>query len=358
MRITAELLQQVAEQRSNPLGERELVLRGYGILVLENLAAAPAGIESLDLSHNRLQSLENLPSSSSKSNNRSSQLFSTLSQSITFSLQNLQAGHNQISAIRLKPKQLMKLTMCNLEFNKINDFVAIQKLAYACPNVEFLTLFNNPITMKPHYRLLVIYLFDKSRKEQEQQQVQQQQPLNDCLRILDYQRIRIAERTKAKKWSQSKAGMAVLAQLSSSSGSATADSTVKTFTPGEMMDLNDDEGDDATTTASQKFVLTTAQKQMLKDLLQHADSEAEIVQIQSALSQLANNSKNETDLISDYLTKGLQRYNVDVIQQPPDNNKDSNNDKDDVVKENKSDENKNDNNSSNEEEPDAKRPRV
>ena len=60
MRLTAELITS-SEQRTNPLGEREIVLRGLAIPMIEHLGVTRDAFDAIDLTDNRLSRLENFP---------------------------------------------------------------------------------------------------------------------------------------------------------------------------------------------------------------------------------------------------------------------------------------------------------
>ena len=60
MRLTAELISS-SEQRTNPLGEREIILRGLAIPVIEHLGVTRDAFDAMDLTDNRLSRLENFP---------------------------------------------------------------------------------------------------------------------------------------------------------------------------------------------------------------------------------------------------------------------------------------------------------
>lgn len=60
MRLTAELITS-SEQRTNPLGEREIILRGLAIPVIEHLGVTRDAFDAMDLTDNRLSRLENFP---------------------------------------------------------------------------------------------------------------------------------------------------------------------------------------------------------------------------------------------------------------------------------------------------------
>lgn len=57
MRLSAEVLS-LSEQRSNALGEREIVLRGLSIPAIEHLAATRDLFDAIDLADNRIARVE------------------------------------------------------------------------------------------------------------------------------------------------------------------------------------------------------------------------------------------------------------------------------------------------------------
>ena len=129
MRLTADLLSRV-EQRTNCLGERELVLAGLGIPVIENMGAARDDFDCLDLSNNLLVRLEN---------------FSKLHR-----LSNLLVAGNRIESVdgRNLSKNLLNLKSITLSHNNISSLAEVQALGKACTKLEFLDLTGNPVTSK------------------------------------------------------------------------------------------------------------------------------------------------------------------------------------------------------------------
>lgn len=127
MRISAELLA-LAEQRTNPLSERELVLQGLGIPAIENMGAARDHFDTWDLSNNRISRLENLP--------RLSRLSSLLL-----------AGNviETIDANNLS-KNVPNVTTVILSYNHITSLVEVANLGKSFPKLEFLSLVGNPVT--------------------------------------------------------------------------------------------------------------------------------------------------------------------------------------------------------------------
>jgi len=129
MRITAELLSQ-AEQRTNPLGERELVLQGLGIPAIENAAATLDAFDAWDLSNNRITKLDNFPK--------------------LFRLTSLLCAGNMIDsldAVNLSAN-VPNITSLTLSHNNISSLAEVANIGQAFPKLEFLDLSGNPVTSK------------------------------------------------------------------------------------------------------------------------------------------------------------------------------------------------------------------
>ena len=129
MRITAELLSQ-AEQRTNPLGDRELVLRDIGIPMIENLGATRDDFDSMDLSNNRISKLENFPK--------------------LHRLAHLHCAGNLIDTAEARNlhKNVPNLVTLNLSHNNVSSLAQVANLATACVKLESLSLVGNPVTRK------------------------------------------------------------------------------------------------------------------------------------------------------------------------------------------------------------------
>jgi U2 small nuclear ribonucleoprotein A' len=129
MRLSAELLNS-AEQRPNALGERELVLRGRGIPLIEHLGATRDAYDCLDLTDNRLTRLDNFP--------RLQRLSS------------LQLAGNWIESFDVEnlSKNLPSVTMITLSYNRLSQLHQVDNVGKAFPKLEFLSLVGNPVTRK------------------------------------------------------------------------------------------------------------------------------------------------------------------------------------------------------------------
>ena len=129
MRLSAELLSQ-AEQRPNPLGERELVLRGYAIPSIEHLGATQDAYDAIDLSDNRISIVDNFPRLKRLS-------------SLYFSRNLVEA----IDGANLK-KNLPNLENLVLTDNRIRGLHDLAAIGEGCPKLKFLSLVGNPIVRK------------------------------------------------------------------------------------------------------------------------------------------------------------------------------------------------------------------
>lgn len=129
MRLSADIISQ-AEQRSNPLGEREIVLRGLAIQGIEHLGATRDLFDTIDFAENRISRLENFPR--------------------LLRLSSLLLSGNSIEGIDVKnlKANVPNITNLVLTNNRISGLHEIGNLADACPKLEFLTLTGNPVTRK------------------------------------------------------------------------------------------------------------------------------------------------------------------------------------------------------------------
>lgn len=162
MRLTADLIERSASF-TNTLGDRELDLRNNKIPTIENLITTRDLFDTIDLTDNEIKGLENFP----RLNRLSSLLLS----------------NNSISKIEdefFSPKQLPSLHTLILTNNRILDLNDLEPLKVFSQSLRHLSLLDNPVTKKPHYRYFVISKLPK-------------------LRTLDFKRVRPVEVTAAQK---------------------------------------------------------------------------------------------------------------------------------------------------------------
>jgi U2 small nuclear ribonucleoprotein A' len=136
MRLTADLIHQ-AEQRTNPLGERELILRGYSIPMIENLGVTRDAYDSLDLSDNGLTTIGNFP--------KLPRLSSLL-------LSNNRVEHIDGMNLQGNLPNLVTLILSN---NHILGLHEVENIATGCQKLEFLCLDGNPVVRKLLYSYML-----------------------------------------------------------------------------------------------------------------------------------------------------------------------------------------------------------
>ncbi|EAS35326.3 U2 small nuclear ribonucleoprotein A' [Coccidioides immitis RS] len=156
MRLTAELIQNSLSYL-NPLKERELDLRGHKIPVIENLGVAREQ-DAIDFTDNDISSISNFPYSPR--------------------LRTLLLARNRVSHIQPSIAQsIPNLTTLVLTANNIGELADLDPLKNLT-RLTHLTVLENPVTRKEHYRYWVIWLLPS-------------------VRFLDYQKVKDAERAKA-----------------------------------------------------------------------------------------------------------------------------------------------------------------
>ena len=152
MRLTVDLLHR-AEQRTNCLGERELVLNGYGIPAIENTAAIISSsssttsngggssgeeFDTLNICNNLLIRLDNF--------------------SRWYRLSNLIASNNRIESIDGNNilKNIPNLLSLTLSYNHISSLSMIHTIGQSCQLLQFLDLTGNSVTSKYHFRFFFL----------------------------------------------------------------------------------------------------------------------------------------------------------------------------------------------------------
>jgi len=159
MRLTADLVL-TSSSYFNPVRERELDLRGNKIAVIENMGSTQDQYDSLDLSDNEITKLEGFP--------------------VLNRIKTLLLSNNRIT--RISPnlgEQLPHLETLILSNNKIQNFSDIDNLA-ELPNLKRLSLLDNVISKKQHYRFYIIHKIPK-------------------LKLLDFRKIKEKERIASTK---------------------------------------------------------------------------------------------------------------------------------------------------------------
>ncbi|KAK7527032.1 leucine-rich repeat-domain-containing protein [Phyllosticta citriasiana] len=136
MRLSAELIGN-ALSYINPLGERELLLRGHQITVIENMGTISKDVECIDFVDNRITVLGNFPKLPRVctlliGKNRLQQIQPTIAEQLP-SLMNLMATDNKVK-----------------ELADLDPLGKLQKLTSA-------HLMGNPVTSNEHYRLWMIW---------------------------------------------------------------------------------------------------------------------------------------------------------------------------------------------------------
>jgi U2 small nuclear ribonucleoprotein A' len=160
MRLTADLIQR-SPSFLNPVKEREIELRGFKIVAIENLGATQDQYDCIDLSDNEIVKLENFP--------------------LLNRLRTMLLNHNRINRIDASNMKeslpnLQTLILTNNKFTNLSELDSLAELK----SLKNLCLLDNLVTKKPHYRLYVIHKMPH-------------------LSVLDFRRIKPQERKSAEK---------------------------------------------------------------------------------------------------------------------------------------------------------------
>ncbi|KAK0409230.1 hypothetical protein QR680_004421 [Steinernema hermaphroditum] len=173
VRLTQEVIEG-AYQYINAVNMREISLRGMDIAVLENLGATRDFFDTIDLTDNFIRKLENLP--------------------VLKRLNTLIMHNNHVMFIQDDiGAQVPNLQTLVLTHNSLNQLGDIDSLA-TCKKLEYLTLTGNPLTHNVDYRHYVIHKIPS-------------------VRVLDYKRVKDAEREEARKKFKGKKGAQLRKQL-------------------------------------------------------------------------------------------------------------------------------------------------
>ncbi|MCJ1465032.1 U2 snRNP complex subunit [Pseudocyphellaria aurata] len=162
MRLTAELIQ-ASLSYLNPLKERELDLRGHKIPAIENLGVAKVKAldqDAIDFTDNDISALSNFP--------------------LSPRLHTLLLARNRINTIQSTlANSIPNLRTLILTSNNFKELADLDTLRH-CTQLTHLTLLDNPVARKEHYRFWLIWRCPS-------------------VRFLDYQKVKDVERRKAKE---------------------------------------------------------------------------------------------------------------------------------------------------------------
>ncbi|CAH2274393.1 U2 small nuclear ribonucleo A [Pelobates cultripes] len=166
VKLTADLIEQAA-QYTNAVRDRELDLRGYKIPVIENLGATLDQFDTIDFSDNEIRKLDGFP--------------------LLKRLKTMLLNNNRICRIGEGLEHVLpNLTELILTNNNIMELGDLDNLA-TIKNLTYLSLLRNPVINKRHYRLYIVYKVPQ-------------------VRVLDFQKVRLAEREEAANMFKGKRG--------------------------------------------------------------------------------------------------------------------------------------------------------
>lgn len=229
MRLNADMIAR-SPAFFNAMKDRELDLRGNKIAVIENLAATQDQFDSFDLSDNEIRKLESM--------------------AVLPRIKMLLFNNNQINRIADNlGRAFPKLEVLVLTNNRFTTLKELEPLA-ALPTLVNLSLVDNPVTKQPGYRAFVIAMLPQ-------------------LRVLDFQKVKPAEREAA----EAAHGSAAKRQKTSAGASSSA-APAKTFEPGAP---------EAAGGAPPKATPTPEQIARIKEAIANASSLEEVARLEKAL---------------------------------------------------------------------------
>lgn len=243
MRLTPDHVLQ-AEQKLNCLGDRELLLRGMGIPVIENLAVAKDGFDVIDLSSNIITELgDGFPP------------FPRLT--------TLYLGSNRISCIKTGvADSLPNLEVLILTSNRLGSVQDLNvKELSRFKQLEVLSILDNPIIDHPGIREMLIEHIP-------------------TLKVINFRKISLFERKEAER----KNGFLRGKKRKKTAGEnrKVAKSRSKTFDVGSLgEDFNKRQKLNSAT--SNPVSLTSEQSEALKLLIEKADTVEQVTRIQNAI---------------------------------------------------------------------------
>ncbi|KAM3580576.1 U2 snRNP complex subunit [Umbelopsis sp. WA50703] len=230
MKLTPDLLSN-SISRINPLKDRELVLRDNKISAIENLGVTKDLNDAIDFTNNDIRQLGNFPR--------------------MLRLRVLLLANNRIGRIDSQlVDYIPNLTTLILSNNLIQELGDLEPLT-KCAKLEYLSLLDNPVTKKKYYRLYIIHKIPS-------------------VRVLDFKRIRKAERDEAKELFKSEEGKDN--ELAISIGEA----KTKTFDVGDGLENDDHRKSNAPG-------LSAEEQAKIKEALKNATSLDEMQRLENLL---------------------------------------------------------------------------
>ncbi|KAL2873561.1 U2 snRNP complex subunit [Colletotrichum sp. CLE4] len=235
MRLTAELIKGSLSYL-NPLKERELDLRGHRIPAIENLGVAGPH-DSIDFTDNDIQVLGNFP--------------------LSARLSTLLLAHNRVASIQASlPQAVPNLQQLVLASNQIAQLADLDVLA-GFKRLTHLVLVDNPVTKKENYRYWVVWRCP-------------------TVRFLDYQKVKEAEREKARELFGTPEEPTDAAAKIMGNKSKQLDIAASNGTAG---------GGGGATSKLSRIKLTDKEKERLKEMIKKADSLQEIIRLEKMLTE-------------------------------------------------------------------------
>ncbi|KAK7207544.1 small nuclear ribonucleoprotein U2, A [Myxozyma melibiosi] len=237
MKLTVDLIN-ASPSYINPLKDRELSLRGHRIPMIENLGVSKDLNDTIDLTDNDITTLTNLPR--------------------LIRLRRLLLARNKITHIApTLTSSVPNLTTLILTSNSIQNLADLNGLG-ACRRLTYLSLLGNPVARKEHYRLFVIWRIPS-------------------VRILDFEKVRQAEREQAAKLFGTTDEPTELATKLSTV------SNVRTFDVGSSSSSSTSQSASA---RNGTVKLTAAERERIVEQLRNAKSLAEIERLEQTLRRL------------------------------------------------------------------------
>ncbi|KAL0944454.1 U2 small nuclear ribonucleoprotein A [Colletotrichum truncatum] len=231
MRLTAELIKDSLSYL-NPLKERELDLRGHRIPAIENLGVAGPH-DSIDFTDNDIQVLGNFP--------------------LSPRISTLLLARNRVASIQASlPNAIPNLKQLVLASNNLSELADLDVLA-GFKSLTHLVLVDNPVTKKENYRYWVVWRCP-------------------TVRFLDYQKVKEAEREKAR-------------ELFGTAEEPTAAASKIMGIKSKTLDIAASNGTGPAPSKLSRIKLTDKEKERLKEMIKKADSLQEIIRLEKMLTE-------------------------------------------------------------------------